>query len=211
MKKSLATLTVALMLASTGTAFAASTVELTVKGLITPTACTPSLSSGGIVDHGKISAKDLNVDRSTRLPRQTLQLTVNCEAQALFALSGTDNRPGSATTASGYGLGLIDNTQKIGHYHLLFANAVADNVAVFPIESTDGGASWMDLDPDTVWQGLSLAAFGDGSSGNNRRPIPIKDVTTDLIVDTEIAPAGGLNLTNEVQIDGSATIEVKYL
>lgn len=211
MKKSLATLTVALMLASTGTAFAASTVELTVKGWITPTACTPSLSGGGIVDHSKISAKDLNVDRSTRLPRQTLQLTVNCEAQALFALSATDNRPGSATAATGYGLGLIDKTQKIGNYHLLFANAVADNVAAFPIESTDGGASWMDLDPDTAWQRLSLAAFGDGSSGNNRRPIPIKDVTTDLFVDTEIAPTSGLNLTNEVQIDGSATIEVKYL
>ena len=42
-----------------GTAHAASTVELTVKGLITPMACTPLLSGGGLVDFGKISRNDL--------------------------------------------------------------------------------------------------------------------------------------------------------
>ncbi|PNA52870.1 hypothetical protein C1Y14_34105, partial [Pseudomonas sp. MPR-R5B] len=60
MKKPLAALATLVMLATSGAAVAASSVDLTVTGLITPTACTPSLSANGVVDHGKISAKDLS-------------------------------------------------------------------------------------------------------------------------------------------------------
>ena len=46
----------ALLLALSNAVCAASSVDLTVKGLITPSACAPSLSSGGLVDHGKVAA-----------------------------------------------------------------------------------------------------------------------------------------------------------
>ncbi|WP_122802093.1 DUF1120 domain-containing protein, partial [Pseudomonas viridiflava] len=53
MNKHLIAVASALLITGTAPAFAASTVDLTVKGIITPNACTPGLSSGGIIDHGK--------------------------------------------------------------------------------------------------------------------------------------------------------------
>ncbi|WP_443694652.1 DUF1120 domain-containing protein [Pseudomonas sp.] len=212
MKKSLAALTAAIALVGSGMTFAASTVELTVTGLITPSACTPTLSGSGKVDHGKIAAKDLNPTAPTILPTARLQLSVDCEAQTLFALRSTDNRPGSSMDGqggSGYGLGLINNLQKIGIFWISLRDPVADNVAVEPIESLDG-VSWSAID-DVMWMSEKLAAFGDGSTGQNRKPIPIKNVVTEMLIDTTIAAANNLDLSNEVLIDGSATIEVKYL
>lgn len=69
MKTPVSLLSSALLLAMTSSVFAASSVDLSVKGLITPSACTPSLP--GDVDFGKIAAKDLNIDTSTALERKT--------------------------------------------------------------------------------------------------------------------------------------------
>ena len=209
MNKPLAALALFLTIAHQGSAVAASSVELIVKGLITPSACTPTLSANGIVDHGKISAKDLNQNTSTHLPKVILQMSVNCDAQTLFALNGIDNRASSTTASYGYGLGLINNTQKIGHYALEFSNVVADTQTIYPVESLDGGLTWNSMD-GAVWQAGALAGFG-ADSGINRGPIPIQDMTTDMTVRTEIAAARGLDLANEVLLAGSATIEVKYL
>jgi hypothetical protein len=43
------------------------------------------------------------------------------------------------------------------------------------------------------------------------QPIPMQNLTVDLEVQTVIARTDGLDLSNEVPIDGSATLEVKYL
>lgn len=106
-------------------------------------------------------------------------------------------------------MGLINNLQKIGIFWISLRDPVADNVAVEPIESLDG-VSWSAID-DVMWMSEKLAAFGDGSVGQNRKPIPIKNVVTEMLIDTTIAAANNLDLSNEVLIDGSATIEVKYL
>ena len=88
-------------------ATAASTVDLSVTGRITPTACTPLLSSGGLIDYGKISQQDLNLERGTRLPIKQLQVSIGCNAPSRFALRMRDNRDGTATVNSEiyYGLG----------------------------------------------------------------------------------------------------------
>ncbi|WP_423749282.1 DUF1120 domain-containing protein [Pseudomonas sp. VD9] len=111
MKKPLAALATLVMLATSGAAVAASSVDLTVTGLITPTACTPSLSANGVVDHGKISAKDLSPTNWTRLPTSVLKLTIGCDAHTLFAVQATDNRAGSATYSNSFGLGFVNGTQ----------------------------------------------------------------------------------------------------
>ncbi|KRP53443.1 DUF1120 domain-containing protein [Pseudomonas poae] len=209
MKKPLVACSTILLSACLGNAFAASNIDLSVKGLITPSACTPGLPNNGDVDLGKISAKDLKQDTYTLLPERTLQMSIDCDASTLFALQGTDNRASSSTTSTDYGLGLIDNTQKIGRYSLLMSNSVADTVTVAALESFDGGLTWMELD-GAIWQRKNLAAFGSRTNGQ-WAPIPIKALTTDLILKPLIAPAKDLNLANEVQIDGSATLEVKYL
>lgn len=209
MNKPLAALALFLTIAHQGSAVAASSVELIVKGLITPSACTPTLSANGIVDHGKISAKDLNQNSVTHLPKVIMQMNVNCDAHTLFALHGIDNRASSSTEATGYGLGLINNTQKIGQYALEFSNIVADTQTLYPIGSYDGGLTWSSID-GSIWQVGALAGFSEGATGS-RGPFPIKDMTADMTVHTEIAAAKNLDLTSEVPLDGAATVQLKYL
>ncbi|KAA8560816.1 Protein GltF [Pseudomonas extremaustralis] len=209
MKKSLATLTAALVLASHGAAFAASTVDLTVSGLITPAACTPGLSSE-VIDHGKISAKDLSPTSSTWLPQALLTMTVSCDSEALFALQATDNRLGSSNFPNAFGLGFINGTQKLGEYQLEYRNPVSgDGTTIYPISSKDGGQTWGNNEGAGT-QPLELLGFRDTRTGQ-LGPIPLKNVTTEILVRTAIYRTDGMDLSNQVSLDGNATFEVKYL
>jgi len=42
-------------------------------------------------------------------------------------------------------------------------------------------------------------------------PVPVQVLVADVTIMPSIAPANGLTLTEEVPIDGSATLTVKYL
>lgn len=207
MKISVSLLSSALLLAMTSSVFAASSVDLTVKGVITPSACTPSLP--GDVDFGKIAAKDLNQDSNTRLENRTVQLSINCDAASLFAIHPIDNRAGSALSSISFGLGLINENQKLGMYQLVFSNPVAETASTL-IAMYNSEGQWSQLLDDEVVAPNDLVALGSrGDSG--WAPHPIKDATMDMTLYTSIAPARNLTLTSEVAIDGSATFEVKYL
>ena len=206
MKTRLTTLAAGVLLLGSATTFAASSVDLTVKGLIVPSACTPSLSGGGVVDHGKISAKDLNLDDATYLDKRTLTMTVNCDAPIQFALHPIDNRASSSMSSSYFGLGFINDTQKLGYYFLTLSNPVADEgVVVQTISSTDL-QNWMRWPEWDAGLYMSVASMDD-----HTQPLAVKDLTVDLNVYTAINRADGMDLSNEVTIDGSATLEVKYL
>lgn len=207
MNKTLNTLFATLLISCAGQAFAASSVDLTVKGLITPSSCEPTLSNGGNVEIGKISAKDLNADMATNLPTQTLQLAVTCDAATLLAMELTDNRAGSnyEDEIGAYGLGLINDTEKLGLMELRILNPVADGADTRMIASQDGGLTWISdrwFARDNI---LSVAGTGADT------PIPVQLLTGDLSIHARIAPAASLTLTEEVAIDGSATLTVKYL
>ncbi|HEF4757824.1 TPA: DUF1120 domain-containing protein [Pseudomonas putida] len=207
MNKTLNTLFGTMLLAGSASAFAASSVDLTVTGLITPSACTPTLANGGVVDYGKISAKDLNVDQSTIIAKQNVQLNVTCDAATLMALETKDNREGSNPYPSvrTFGLGLINGNEKLGRMALYFDDAIADGTQVRPIISRDGGTSWtgmVTLQKDGI---TSVAEL------NTVVPLPFQVLTANIQVAPEIAPTKDLTLTNEVSIDGSVTLTVRYL
>ena len=205
--KSLNTLFAALLLAGAGTAVAASSVDLTVRGLITPSACEPTLPNGGNVDIGKISAKDLNTDKPTFLPHQAVPLTVTCDAATLMALEPKDNRAGSEYENDGglFGLGLINESEKLGGMELRLSNATADGVASRTIASSNNGSTW---------RAMSYFQKGDIMSVTTtdiNTPTALQVMTADMSIRPIIAPANGLTLDNEVAIDGSVTLTVKYL
>ncbi|SEM32333.1 Protein of unknown function [Pseudomonas sp. ok272] len=199
-------LATALFLTCAPSAFAASTVDLTVTGKITPSACTPSLSGGGVVDHGKISAKDLRPNNSTSLPKVILQFRVNCEAHTQFAIKPTDNRAGSSTQSSDFGLGLVNGNKKLGRFYLDPLNMIADTTPVQPIVSNDGGSTWHAgsyWELEGIW---GVAATDDGTT-----LLAVKDLSLDFQVSTQIARADQFDFTDEVTLDGSATLDIKYL
>ena len=198
-----------LILASAGQAVAASSIDLNVKGSITPSACTPSIASGGVIDYGKLSAKALNVDKVTRLPYEYLQLRVACDAATLFALQGSDNRAGSEPDSheGNYGLGLINGDEKLGSYYVAFETAMADDVPARFIHSYDGGATWNPWPGGGFWVGGTVAVANNTAIA----PIAVKVMTTEMEIRTYIAPANTLTLTEEVPLDGSMTVTVLYL
>ncbi|MDQ0738728.1 DUF1120 domain-containing protein [Pseudomonas sp. W4I3] len=206
MNTRLTALASSVLLLASATAFAGSTVDLTVKGLIVPSACTPSFTGGGVIDHGKISAKDLNPDRSTVIGNHTLSMAINCDAAIQFALHSIDNRAASGITTH-YGLGFASDSQKLGRYSLLLRNPVVEGgTAVQTIGSYDQGNTWF---REYIWEPgmyMSVASMDDTT-----QPVAVKDLRLDLEVQTIINRADGLDLSNEVTIDGSATLEVKYL
>ena len=196
-----------LLLAGSASAFAASSVDLTVTGLITPSACEPTLSNGGTVDYGKISAKDLKPDQATSLPWQSVQLTVTCDAATLMALESKDNRGGSSYggNTTEFGLGLINSSEKLGDMELRIVSPVADGVAARGIGSIDGGLTWF---TDYYLANNNLISVADASTV---APMPVQLFTSELSIRPRIAPTNQLTLNNEVAIDGSVTVTVRYL
>jgi hypothetical protein len=216
MKTLLISLAACAWLSSIGTAQAASTVELTVGGLITPMACTPVLSGGGLIDFGKISQQDLNQTTGTRLPLKSLTLTVNCNAPGRYALRMRDNRDGSAHVNSEiyYGLGLDSAGNKIGVYSVKFdpKQTVADDLPVtYGTESTTGGLAWRTSNSNPIDIGSqSLLGFTD-VAGSTAGPSAIQNLTSTLSLEAVINAKQNLDLSVETPMDGSATLEVVYL
>ncbi|MHC8390393.1 DUF1120 domain-containing protein [Pseudomonas sp. MDT2-39-1] len=184
---------------------AASSTDLTVTGVITPAACTPTLSGGGIVDHGKLSAKDLHQDKGTFLPYETLQLAVSCDAATAFRLSPTDNKLGMGDGTNSFGLNSINDNQRVGSFDVRIIAPMADGVAVQPLWSPNNGGSWSTV---PFMSHKNLSAFG--AVGGPNTPIAVKDLLTDLRVETAIARADSLDLTSDVVLDGSVTITIDY-
>ncbi|NVZ68984.1 DUF1120 domain-containing protein [Pseudomonas costantinii] len=195
---------------------AASTVELTVTGLITPMACTPVLSSGGLVDFGKISQKDLNQATGTRLPLKYLTLTVSCNAPGRYALRMRDNRDGTAHVNSEiyYGLGLDHSGNKLGVYSVSFdpKQTVVDDLSqIYGTESTTGGLAWRTSNTNPIDIGSrSLLGFTD-VVGSTAGPSAVQNLSSTLKLEAVINAKQNLDLSTDTPMDGSATLEVVYL
>ena len=196
----------ALVLLFTPAVFAASNTDLSVRGSITPSACSPLISGGGMVDFGKMSAKSLNAEQHTSLPNQSMQLSVRCEAPTFFTLSTIDNRAGtSANHDRWHGLGMTPNDEKLGGSAFHLYTPVADGVAVRMITSEDGGVTW---GPANELNHLWLTTV---ARINQETPIAVQDFDAEIRLYTHITPADQLTLLEEVPIDGHATIQLKYL
>lgn len=184
---------------------AASGTDLTVTGTITPAACTPTLSTDGTVEYGKIPAGDLKQTSTTVLPRAILQLKVDCEATTSMALRLIDNNPND-DASSNMGLGKTPAGENIGYAAIVFSNTVVDGTQVQMSESADNGQSWR----------KPLAFFrhwlyAPSKLADHSVPIPSHNYSTDLEITGFIYRADSLTLTEEVPLYGHATIQVEYL
>lgn len=214
MKQSLKIIAASIALGAASSALAASSVDLSVKGVITPSACTPSLAGGGVVDYGKISIKDLELSGGTQLPTLSVQLGVTCEAATLFALKSRDNRPGTVNDPSSevsfFGLGLMENGKKMGRYYMQMNNTLADNAPVAVIESVTGDTWLATVEGSQVWQPQWMRAF-DTTPGGELMPSAIRSLRTDILVTANVTTAYNMPAGQEVPMDGSATFDIVYL
>lgn len=216
MKRVPITVTAALLMITATGILAASSDVLSVNGTITPVACTPTFSNNGLVDYGKISRQDLNVDKRTQLRDESLDLNISCTAPARFALIMRDNREGSAIINSEiyYGLKFDRSGNRIGLYSLHFdpARTVVDALAqVYRTDSTTGGRAWSSSSSSPIPIGAkSYLGFTD-VAGSTAGPVAIQNLSSRVTLVTVIAPTSTLDLTDDATLDGSATLEVIYL
>ncbi|WP_338489710.1 DUF1120 domain-containing protein [Pseudomonas trivialis] len=186
--------------------FAASNTDLTVSGAIVPSACMPSLTNGGVIDHGKMTSRDLQPNMPTLLAPEELRLEVLCEGETFFTLTTVDNRAGTEIiNASNHGLGLTPNDEKIGSVALTLFDPVADANPVNVIVSRDGGISWQ-LSPY-----LGHAAQTSFARPGVNAPVALKHLSARMRAFSLIAPATELTLLDEIPVDGHATLQLKYL
>jgi len=210
MGKKLSYLTAVVCLAAASNVSAASSTDLSVKGTITPAACVPQLSNGGVVDHGKISINDF-VGTGTpikQLPAVSLQLSVSCDAATFFAVQSTENRKDTAAdnSPSSFGLGLGEDDQKLGLYTLAMENALADGAQARLVESVDGDV-WFPVSAGQLWQPGWMRTVN--APGPDYAPIAMQTFTTDVVVATKLYKPKVL--TAETPLDGSATLDIVYL
>ncbi|MDL2187901.1 DUF1120 domain-containing protein [Pseudomonas sp. ChxA] len=216
MQPSRALVTAAFLLAGVSNVMAASSVDLAVTGIITPSACTPTLSNNGVVDYGKISIQEFPDQGYMVLPQAIVQLEVNCNAPMLMAVKITDNRVGTAIPQysgdpgfSRFGLGMASGDVKIGWYQLKMANATADGVPGSSIEAVRPAGPWLDA-YNAVWQQGWLRTIKDASSADVT-PLPMTTFAVQVLIDTSLGLKKDLPVTEEILIDGSATMEVIYI
>ncbi|MBC2381886.1 DUF1120 domain-containing protein [Pseudomonas sp. WS 5106] len=199
--------TLALLLAAFApAAFAASSADLNVFGTITPSACAPVLSDGGVIDHGKMTSKDLQPAAPTRLAPAEIRLEVLCEGETFFTLTTVDNRAGtSAINPRHHGLGLTPEKEKLGSVAFSLFDPVADDNPVKVITSSNGGANWS----ESIYLGHEALTSFAALDGPNT-PIALKTLNARLRTFAIIVPATDLTLLDEVPIDGQATLQLKY-
>lgn len=206
MKKIPHALTMAFIVLTSPLTFAVSSTDLTVTGLITPNACTPTLADGGNIDIGKVPAKNLNPIANTEVGNHYMAFNVNCDAPVLFAVKSIDNKPDTNISSPlFFGVGLTPADEKLGYFWPFVANLQADGLNAAAIRSTDGGESWTRATTINSNELLATSIIGTTT------PIAVKDLSMLLWINTYIARADSLTLNEEVPIDGSMTLEIKYL
>jgi len=191
--------------------------ELTLNSHFAPAACEPNLSNSGLVDFGRMWARSLNADRETALASRSLSLSIGCDGPTHFALLMRDNRKGSATGGTdetAYGLGVDNSNNKIGRYFLYFDpfDLQADSLpALYRTDSTTGGVAWSSSNgyPIPIGQN-SWLGFTD-TAGSRAGPSAIQNLSGQVSVRAILSPTNSMDLSTDVLLDGSGTIEIKYL
>lgn len=197
---------------------AAETAEMKVKGSVLPPACVPAFVGGNTVDYGTIPAKILKSNVYTKLETRLIPFTVTCNAKMQIGITATDNRPQSALNGSDdlpadyhFGLGRIGN-MRIGSYTLFLGTNMkvdgkAQSTNLYRWQGSTGG--WV--------PGNNGAARFDNAGyymftvGNGNTPATGQVWTFDIQLTTYLNTLENLSTTNSIPLDGSATIEVRYL
>ncbi|WP_343550981.1 DUF1120 domain-containing protein [Pantoea sp.] len=223
------------ILATTTLPALADSVDFTVKGTITPSACVPTIAGGGAIDYGDIKAEKLSPDNYTVLDVKSVEFSINCDAPTKVAIKAINNRAGSnATGEEGIGgaaispaglrffgnqsslpvtgLGL-DGTTKIGGYATRFTlTAIADGVAATTLRSIDDKNTWLAQSVSQPLYGTDTLAHLSWTKTNaGTEPEALTTLSAEMDIQAYINKTSELDLSKPVELDGSTTIELVYL
>jgi hypothetical protein len=195
-----------------------------------PTACTPALSGGGIVDYGNIKAGILTSTAFTALDKKQLDFSLTCNAVTKAAIKASTGGVGSALAPNGsvfsispnplgdgkdaHGVGL-SNSVGIGGYTLSLLPetilADANSVDGLMSDSTTGvSTNWSKSTDGGLIKAGRTRTYSWATPGT-LVPVGFTNLTGKLEVHAYINKSSALNLANEIKFSGRTTIEVIYL
>ncbi|MBV4498473.1 DUF1120 domain-containing protein [Pseudomonas sp. SWRI12] len=195
--------------------------DLQVTGSIVPGSCSLNIPTLA-VDFGRITPTELSPIDYTRLGARNTAFNITCDGPTLVGLTASDNRAASrkheameivdlelAAPLNSFGLGTNANGDKIGAYALFIRNSSMDGgTSSRTILSGNDGASWFgakDFMRSLPQYTLSWAATGDTG------PYMLTTLSGELEIEAVINNTTELAVRDDVQIDGSATLELKYI
>jgi len=199
----------------------ADSFDVAVTGKIKPGACTPTLAGGGTFDYGLIGSAELSPTAPTLLQVLSDSITITCDAAARVALSAQDNRAGTGAFTGNinffgssnpvktqFGLGAAGG-KNIGAFAFRFRTNTfqADGAAVDSIYSSTSGATW------GTSNGIINNTGGYESWAKKGQTVPVaaKVFTGTLDVQAAIDKTSNLDLSQEINLDGLATVSLVYL
>lgn len=210
----------------------ATSADLKVTGVIRPVACALKIGNGAsVVKYDAIVRSQLNPNGFTKLDVREIDFAISCDGPVKVAVRATDGGTGKltglasvisskATEEAMFGLGLADSTQpgsaRIGAFHLAmkpdsFSGKDASDAALTlrAISRPNGVASGR-------W-----AASVDGSMSSihemswaplaSDEPSSLVSVAGKLTVQAILNRREALPATQEINLNGAATIEMRYL
>ncbi|CUI38875.1 DUF1120 domain-containing protein [Achromobacter xylosoxidans] len=217
----LAVLAVAGTASLAGFSVQAQSIDVRVIGTITPPACVPTISGGGIIDYGNIAARTLNKTAVTQLPDRSVPFSISCDAPTQVAIAATDNRASSrvpgilnvlgvgASDNYNFGLGTVSGAN-VGGFALRMAQGTftTDGVNAFTVASTNGGTSWTHVSLG-MFEHTNWLTSWSGTQGG--APRAFTNLTGTMTVQTVLNRGDALPLGNDVPLDGLATLQLTYL
>ncbi|WP_372437223.1 DUF1120 domain-containing protein [Pseudomonas chlororaphis subsp. aureofaciens] len=195
----------------------ASAADLSVSGHIRPGgACSLALGNGGTFELGTISRKDLKEDEDTYVGPPSLlriSLGVHCQAPTKIALRMLDNRAGTSTSSLAWAFGLgASGGKNVGWYSLWVEQLNGDGKPGLLRQVRKSPESQVWEVPTIGWGWATRVSWlYSWAERGQTLPQAFQDISGELELHTYIAPAKKLDLSQEVAIDGSATVELVYL
>lgn len=198
-------------------AYASDEAEVRVSGVIRPASCAISAGNGGDFDFGEINARLIagGAAGQSAGPNKTTELSVECSSAARWALKAVDGRLGSSIWSSSlatFGLGRAGNGAPIGAYFLTLEGGVADGRAASIAVSRDGGVTWaagVGIDARIHHDGM-LSGF-NVSGVHAEGPGAIRSFTTNMTLTAQLNRTSAFDLSNDIELDGAATIQLYML
>lgn len=194
--------------------------DLQVTGSIVPGSCSlniPTLS----VDYGRISAKNLSPVDYTKLDKLNTAFNITCDGPTLVGLTANDNRaasnkyeamevidPSLVNPRLSFGMGTDADGGKIGSYSLKVRNYSVDGGTNFKTVANAGG-SWFTA--NDVMRSMPHFTLSWTSNNGDYNPYLLTMVSGELEIEAAINNTTELVVRDELQIDGSATLELKYI
>jgi len=194
------------------TAHAADTAELVVKGTIRPSACLASFPGNSVIDFGTLKADPQLKERFKDLPPQRVDMRISCDGPTKIAVRAVDNREATREkdipgidVGDNFGLGLYRG-KSIGGYAVRFGTAMADGQPVGILGRPNGSAAWSSNALRSLRQDGSQISFGAGTT-----PVAFSELVAGLDIRAKLSRVAYQLLADDIQLDGSISIEMLYL